>query len=70
MPFFDFSAIKLPFLLFESIDEKEARLKFIQQQLADFTPEGIPQDASLKSNQALRMAVEKQFSWWVFDHYR
>ncbi|WP_223881507.1 hypothetical protein [Affinibrenneria salicis] len=59
--------IRLPFLLFESIEEKEARLKFIHQQLANFTPEGIPKDASLKSNQVLRMAVEKQFSWWVFD---
>ncbi|HDZ2017417.1 TPA: ATP-binding protein [Klebsiella pneumoniae] len=62
--------IRLPFLLFESIEEKETRLKFIQQQLANFTPEGIPKDASLKSNQVLRMAVEKQFSWWVFDLYK
>jgi len=39
--------------LFDSIKEKEAKLKLMQQQLADFTPEGVPQDVSLKSNAAL-----------------
>lgn len=62
--------IELPFMVFENAGEKEEKLKFIQSQLADFCPDGMPDTASMKTDPELRMEVERQFSWWVFNHMR
>ncbi|PQN49836.1 hypothetical protein C5K25_20170 [Shigella dysenteriae] len=43
---------------------------YIQSQLADFCPDGMPDTASMKTDPELRMEVERQFSWWVFNHMR
>lgn len=62
--------IELPFMVFENAGEKEEKLKFIQSQLADFCPDGMPDTASMKTDPELRMEAERQFSWWVFNHMR
>lgn len=54
--------IELPFMVFENAGEKEEKLKFIQSQLADFCPDGMPDTASMKTDPELRMEVERQFS--------
>ena len=57
-------------MVFENAVEKEEKLKLIQSQLADFCPDGMPDTTSMKTNPELRMEVERQFSWWVFNHIR
>ncbi|HDR2621423.1 TPA: ATP-binding protein [Enterobacter chuandaensis] len=60
--------IRLPFMVFDNVGEKEEKLKFIQNQLADFCPDSISDTAALKNEPESRMEVEKQFSWWVFKN--